>query len=337
MAIDELMGELNDWVGAAFPQGLNLVNPNANMASWPDLRSQREHIMLAFSLFSTKILITKPCLCRLDQRIQGQSKRSASFNQTMAKECVEAAREISELLPDTPDPVQIYQNGPWWCIIHIMMQALAVLLLEVFYDGAHASITSAQIIQSVKKLLLWLRSMRCYNALAVGAYKVIIDILEGSTLSVAGDIIDYLYLAEGEADPVTNQSFQIPITQTFQAPMSHPFQEPMTQPLQAPANQFNDGNLFDSIDWQADEYPNAANPGATPQAQSTEGQHQFIVDGLYSDPYFFSDNLLHLAASNRNPFMTSFDQPNPLVGQDAVDFLGSLPDFPADSQDMPDL
>jgi hypothetical protein len=36
----------------------------------------------------------------------------------MAEACVEAAREVTELFADEPDPHYIYSMGPWWSIAH---------------------------------------------------------------------------------------------------------------------------------------------------------------------------------------------------------------------------
>lgn len=68
--------------------------------------------------WSTKIIITRPCLCRTERRIQRESESSVRFNSAMAEACVEAAREVTELFVDEPDPHYIYSMGPWWSIAH---------------------------------------------------------------------------------------------------------------------------------------------------------------------------------------------------------------------------
>lgn len=81
--------------------------------------SQREVVLLHMYYQSAKICITRPCLCRLDRRIKGQSTESARFNQVTAEACVDAALHIANMLPDSSGPSWLYQEGPWWCAVHI--------------------------------------------------------------------------------------------------------------------------------------------------------------------------------------------------------------------------
>jgi hypothetical protein len=68
---------------------------------------------------NAKICITRPCLCRLDLRIKGQSEESIRFNQKTAEACIGAALDITSILPDPPNPAWYYENGPWWCAVHM--------------------------------------------------------------------------------------------------------------------------------------------------------------------------------------------------------------------------
>jgi hypothetical protein len=111
-AIKSLINELNEWATAALSGHMSSANANV------DPTAQRERLLLEFHYYSTKILITRPCLCRLDQHIQDQSESSDNFNQQTAETCVQAALSLADLLPDQPDPVYLYQNGPWWSIVH---------------------------------------------------------------------------------------------------------------------------------------------------------------------------------------------------------------------------
>jgi hypothetical protein len=110
--ITSLMRELDEWATAALPGGSN--SPNLDLT--PD--AQRERLLLEFHYNSTKLLITRPCLCRIERRIKNQSDSSFNFNQRTAEACVQAAHSLTHLFPDQPDPVYIYQKGPWWSIVH---------------------------------------------------------------------------------------------------------------------------------------------------------------------------------------------------------------------------
>jgi hypothetical protein len=79
----------------------------------------REQFILKTDYWSTKILLTQPCLSRLGRRVENQSDNSAKFDLDAAEACVTAALEIARLLPDQPDARLIYTTGPWWAIVHI--------------------------------------------------------------------------------------------------------------------------------------------------------------------------------------------------------------------------
>ncbi|KAJ4326003.1 hypothetical protein N0V94_000368 [Neodidymelliopsis sp. IMI 364377] len=59
--------------------------------------------------------------------------------------------------------VLLYQLGPWWQMVHVVMQALVVLLLEIVYEDMHFPEDRQEVVPSLKKLLRWLRVMRVNN------------------------------------------------------------------------------------------------------------------------------------------------------------------------------
>jgi hypothetical protein len=120
--ISSLIAELDNWAASALPSGSG--NPNSHL----DFSAQREQVLLSFHYYSIKIQITRPCLCRLERRIQGQSDGSANFNQKTAESCVQAALDLTLLLPDLIDPVSLYQKGPWWNITHNSASPFSFLL-----------------------------------------------------------------------------------------------------------------------------------------------------------------------------------------------------------------
>jgi hypothetical protein len=126
--ISSLMTELSEWAQNAVPNGLfgtsGTEQPN----------QQRENSLLYFHHQSVKIYITRPCLCRLDRRIKGQSAESASFNQNTADACVQAALDLTSWLPEPTDLRWVYEKGPWWASVHI----------SKFTAGKHRTATNHQ-------------------------------------------------------------------------------------------------------------------------------------------------------------------------------------------------
>lgn len=273
-----LMKQLEEWTTAAFPRGLTLEHLTVNTASTQSVKLQRERVLLAFSLFSAQIIVTRPCLCRLERRIQRQSNRSASFNRKMAEVCIQAAQDLSTLLPNEPNPSRIYQIGPWWCIVHNIVQAITVLLLEVFYNRAQATPTSSQPLQSLRRLIMWLLSMRHNNAVAKEACRVVADFVK-SAPHVPGGIVDLFDDEVGHS-----------VGHTFQAP-----ENPYSIASQAQA------------DWEQPEHGNSANTIMNAQAQGFGEQQQFVADDFCLYPSFYSGSS-QVSVVYGNLFVTSFDQ-----------------------------
>lgn len=73
----------------------------------------REQNALEMLYNNTKILINRPCLCRLDRRIVNQTASSNDFNERSAITCVASAKAIAQLLPNDPDRdlVILYESG----------------------------------------------------------------------------------------------------------------------------------------------------------------------------------------------------------------------------------
>ncbi|KAH7551505.1 hypothetical protein BM1_09821 [Bipolaris maydis] len=170
--ITELLNELDDWANIALP------SDDLYASSWaqqPDV--DRERYLLRIYYWSTRVLITRPCLCRMERRIESESSRSATFNTKTAELCVQAAEQITSLFPDQPDTTFIYSRGPWWDIVHIIMQSMAVLLLEMSYEGQDLKDGRENIMKYIKKLMSWLRALRVNDPVASRAHSVVYKIL----------------------------------------------------------------------------------------------------------------------------------------------------------------
>jgi hypothetical protein len=65
------------------------------------------------------MLITRPCVCRIDRRIRKESTTSTKFNTTSAEACFNAALEMAKLFPTQPDLSFAYYEAPWWAVVHL--------------------------------------------------------------------------------------------------------------------------------------------------------------------------------------------------------------------------
>ncbi|KAF2867970.1 fungal-specific transcription factor domain-containing protein [Massariosphaeria phaeospora] len=177
--IAELDEDLDAW-SASLPLGLNFLQHEE------EHQYTQERNALALHYYSTKILITRPCVCRLDRRIPDQTQKSRNFNQHIAETCIGAAKAISDLLPDDfqHQRVMLYKMGPWWILVHYIMQALAVLMLEVSYEAVNFPRDRHDMVPSIKKLVRWLRHTRSNNRMAGRAYDIVLQLLHKLTLKI---------------------------------------------------------------------------------------------------------------------------------------------------------
>ena len=106
------MHDLEQWASRMMPD--HVYGSHSNQSS----ELTQEQLLLKMHYYSTKITITRPCLCRTEQRIRNESDASAKFNAKSSLTCVEAAQKMAALFPDKPDPKWIYKMGPWWSIVH---------------------------------------------------------------------------------------------------------------------------------------------------------------------------------------------------------------------------
>ncbi|KAL4884692.1 fungal-specific transcription factor domain-containing protein [Aspergillus karnatakaensis] len=123
----------------------------------PDLL--RGSLCLAFHYYSACITLGRPCLCRRDVRPANSPIQQKPFSHEMAVSVLDAAQRLIGLIPDVPDASRIYQLCPWWCILHYLMQATTVLLLELSFGSIHMPGEEQNIVSTTKKGLRWLYAM----------------------------------------------------------------------------------------------------------------------------------------------------------------------------------
>jgi hypothetical protein len=269
------MDDLDNWVAVAFPNGLAPADFTQSS------RPQREQLLLAFSLFSAKILVTRPCLLRLER------SNPANFSQKTSDACLEAALNLSRLLPDQPDATWIYNQGPWWCIIHNIMQATAVFLLETCRNGASAAYTYPQHLRCLAKLVRWLQSLSSHNGVAKRACHIVRNILTN------------------EASPSMAEVANLIEPEIVQAQPAQLFSEEQSNPNPWQSDTFQN---TDSMDLGAD-LTQTVDPGSLP---SVTEQMQFTPD-LYPGQEFGSYFAPQTAQTYGISFLTSFDKFNQLV------------------------
>lgn len=152
-SIGDLNARLEDW-RQSLPQVFDFT-----MKKQRDQRFARQRMSLGFSYYSTLSIINRPCLCRIDRKIPDESDRSKDFNRETAARCVNAARGMLNLLPDGPNARGLYKIAPWWILVHYLMQAATILMLELAFRADHMPNEVEEVFDAAEKALKWLRSM----------------------------------------------------------------------------------------------------------------------------------------------------------------------------------
>ncbi|KAH5222886.1 hypothetical protein HBI82_001140 [Parastagonospora nodorum] len=182
------LDKLKEWQKEAIPTITRTYRGNHKAVH------ERQQFLLKTDFWSTKMLITRPCLCRIQQRIPNESTTSANLNASNSEQCVEAAMEMAKLFPDEPDLDFIYSQGPWWSVNHIIMQCIAVLLLDVTFQHKDIGSTNPRNIASIKKMMRWLHAMKDNDPVSQKADKVLRKILRQvapSLQTMAKDLLAY--------------------------------------------------------------------------------------------------------------------------------------------------
>ncbi|KAJ5771458.1 uncharacterized protein N7511_003509 [Penicillium nucicola] len=146
----------------------------------------RERASLAFRFYTTKLIISQPCLRRLSD-LSGKTSPGAVCD-TMAAMCVQVAGQVLDLLPDEVDTVWLYKVTPWWCILHHIMQSSTILLIALF-TRVHPIIADATIIvKKVKKVTRWLNEMSAKDPSSQRAWLIYMDLLSRHASTLGLDV-----------------------------------------------------------------------------------------------------------------------------------------------------
>ncbi|KAJ5987827.1 hypothetical protein N7481_003037 [Penicillium waksmanii] len=136
----------------------------------------RQRVSLAFHFYTTKLVISQPCLRRLAHQVLGTPSPS-SVCDIMATTCVESAQQMLDILPEEPDVNWLYEASPWWCVLHYVMQSATVILVELFARTLPGTPEAIGLAEKVRKAVHWLYAMSGRDPSAHRAWLVCMDIL----------------------------------------------------------------------------------------------------------------------------------------------------------------
>ncbi|KAL6232408.1 hypothetical protein BDW75DRAFT_247192 [Aspergillus navahoensis] len=128
--IPHYQSRLQSWVSNLHPAFAFTDKENVNELSLS--KDSRAQVTLALSYYSSQIILSRPCLTRPDFK-EGTNIRfpRSRFGNDTARTCIHSALSLISVLPDEPDTTWMLRKSPWWCILHYIMQAITVLLIEL--------------------------------------------------------------------------------------------------------------------------------------------------------------------------------------------------------------
>jgi hypothetical protein len=136
---------------------------------------------------STRMTLFRPCLCRFEGRIENESERSKTFDSNAAVTCVESARNILASLPSMSEPAKVYTITAWWNVVHYIVGAGSVLMLELAYRADHLPSQAEEILADSKKAVLWLRAMSDQSIAARKSWEIFDSLLQRVAPKVGGE------------------------------------------------------------------------------------------------------------------------------------------------------
>lgn len=166
-------------------------------------------LALAFHYYSARITLGRPCLCRRDAQKKSPAERT-TFSHEMAVLTLESAERMLDLIPDEPDAVQLYEIAPWWCILHYLMQAVTMLLLELSFGTVHAPDSEKQFLLLAKKGIRWLYSMSEHSIASRRAWQLCDISLRRLASGMSFDVSD---MPSDTYHPAPTSSLSLPETQ----------------------------------------------------------------------------------------------------------------------------
>lgn len=184
-AVRQFNIELQQWQ-ARLPPTFNMLETQQ------PIRSADPHIELAMYYWSIRMILYRPCLCAMDGRIENESSESREFNTRAAVSCIEAALSMLRLMPDNPEVTEAYRILPWWSLLHYVCQATAILILELCLAVQHCPERVVEILEGLRKAMLYLRMMSRASLSAFKAWRVCRQTMTDATsrLGIEGDYID---------------------------------------------------------------------------------------------------------------------------------------------------
>lgn len=164
-AVEELISTINS-LQRKLPEPFQFSRPQEDTAF------ETQRWCLAFQFYSAKMTIARIAIYRFERSGQATSSRWKE----MSDICTNAACNMLSQLPDEPDIIWLGRIAPWCWILHDLMQALTVLLIELDSRIKHGAKDPELISRYIQKGMHWLLAMASRHAASERARQICQDL-----------------------------------------------------------------------------------------------------------------------------------------------------------------
>ncbi|KAJ5642808.1 hypothetical protein N7490_006808 [Penicillium lividum] len=145
--IDELQTRVDLWF-SSLPPGLDFTRLEDGDQAYS------EKMRLAFQYHSARIMLGRPSLCRHTSAQKG-SDEDQIFTHTLAISTLKSATQMVSLIKNGPSTSGSNAARPWLGLLHYIMQAATVIILELSFGSVHMPEEESKLLQLAKKCIRW--------------------------------------------------------------------------------------------------------------------------------------------------------------------------------------
>lgn len=196
--VDRFDRKLFQWKDGVHPP-FDVASPSS------DRETESCRVALRIIFYSTRTIVNRPCLCRVTERIQDQSRPSKREYLNSASKCVESARATISLILHKPDSTILHEGTLWWMLLHHLKRALTILLLELAFRAEHMPSEAGEVLTEAKAAVNWLNHIGNSSPDARRACSTMRKLLRLAAKKVGGDTSDMMTSSsEEDAAPTAN-------------------------------------------------------------------------------------------------------------------------------------
>lgn len=208
-----LQGRIND-LKSRVDSWFTYLPPSLDLAHIRDEdESKDEKIRLACQYYSAQILLGRPCLCNpIKSRVTSNEEKRFSY--IMAVSTVKHARKMAQLISGVSSGGQIFGISPWWSCLHYVMQAAAVLIIELSLNCVHvADEDKGSVMRLTKRCIRWLDQTSKKSLASHRAWQICDSSLRRLASRIGLNVDDLPLHCSQQDQAVNTNEFNIPIRQ----------------------------------------------------------------------------------------------------------------------------